>query len=241
VKNANKQANRVALVTGGARRIGKAIVEFLHADGFNVVIHCNKSIDDALTLAQNLNNIRINSAYVLCADLCKKDELVKLIAQSCAWYSRLDVLVNNASIFTRDDSKWDELFMTNVHAPYILSCAARIYLAQTQGCIINITDIHASKPLKDYAVYCQTKAALAMQTKALAREFAPDIRVNAVAPGAIAWPEDENQLNTQIQQKIIAKTLLKRHGEPKYIAQAVLGLINNAFITGQCLQVDGGR
>ena len=115
------------------------------------------------------------------------------------------------------------------------------HLAKTQGCIVNITDLHAEYPMKEYAVYCQTKAALWMQTQALARELAPHIRVNAVAPGAIVWPEGDNLLSTTLQNKIIEKTLLKRHGDPKYIAQTVMFCINNLFMTGQQICVDGGR
>lgn len=163
------------------------------------------------------------------------------------WTGRLDLLVNNASIFMRDDSvtdhaqNWELLFTTNVKAPYLLSLAAQPLLAQYEGSIINISDTHAERALKEYSVYCQTKAALEMQTKSLAREFAPKIRVNAVAPGAIAWPEQANSLTPEMQEKIIAKTPLKQHGNPEYIAQAVLFFAENPFITGQILKVDGGR
>ena len=133
------------------------------------------------------------------------------------------------------------LFDTNVKVPFLLSLAARPLLRQQRGAIINITDIHAEKPLLGYSVYCQSKAALEMQTKTLAREFSPEIRVNAVAPGAIAWPEHANRLSSEEQQKIIDKTPLKCHGEPEYVAQAVLALGENPFITGQVLKVDGGR
>lgn len=133
------------------------------------------------------------------------------------------------------------LFTLNLKAPYLLSLKAQSHLAQHQGTIINITDIHAQKPLKGYTAYCQSKAALEMQTKALACEFAPLIRVNAIAPGAIAWPEQDNALSAEIQAKIIAQTPLKRHGDPQYIGLAVLSFIENPFITGQILNVDGGR
>ena len=164
-----------------------------------------------------------------------------------AWGGRLDLLINNASIFQRSnyaefsENTWDNLFRTNVKAPFLLSLAARPYLASTLGVIINMTDIHGENPLKDYAEYCQSKAALIMQTKALAKEFAPEIRVNAVSPGAIAWPEQANSLTKEQQAQIIAKTPLKRHGDPVNIAQAVLALAKNSFITGQILKVDGGR
>jgi pteridine reductase len=175
------------------------------------------------------------------------NECKNLINQVLKWRSKLNVLVNNASTFNRTNindinlDDWQTLFAVNVQAPFLLSLAAYPSLSSQQGAIINITDIHADKPLRNYAVYCQTKAALAMQTKALAKEFAPNVRVNAVAPGAIVWPEKENALNYKVQEHIIAKTLLKRHGDPRFIAQAVISLINNPFITGQILNVDGGR
>jgi pteridine reductase len=238
---------RVALVTGAARRIGAVIVERLHKAGFNVVIHCHQSKQEADELSKKLNQIRSDSACVLIADLSSKNKACALIKQTMDWQGRLDALVNNASCFIKtpvgdmDDAVWDMLWLTNVNAPLWLSEAARTYLAKHEGCIVNITDIHAEKPLSDYAVYSQSKAALKMQTEALAREYAPEIRVNAVAPGAIAWPEGDNALSLDLQKQIISKTLLKKHGEPKWIAEAVLSLVSNAFITGQTLRVDGGR
>jgi len=238
---------RVALVTGAARRIGAAIVTRLHQAGFDVVIHCHQSKQEADALAKHFNHIRPNSACVLVADLSLKNKACGLIKQVIAWQGRLDVLVNNASCFMKtpvgavDETISDKLWITNVKAPFWLSEAARSCLAKQKGSIMNITDIHAEKSLVDYAVYTQTKAALKMQTEALAREYAPNIRVNAVAPGAIMWPEGENTLNSEIQAKIISKTLLKKHGHPKWVAEAVLSLIANEFVTGQTLRVDGGR
>jgi len=247
LKHGNKQANRVALITGAARRIGASIARHLHQAGFRVIIHCHQSSQDAEKLAIELNTLRPKSACVIAADLTLKPEAIGLIAQALAWGQQLDLLVNNASLFYSspqdiiNDEQWDTLFTLNVKAPFWLSTTARPYLATQLGSIINITDIHADKPLKGYSVYCQSKAALAMQTLALAREFAPEVRVNAVAPGAIIWPEAANALNDEQQQKIIAKTPLKQHGDPVYIAQAVLALVENPFITGQTLRVDGGR
>ncbi|MDF1683910.1 MAG: pteridine reductase [Legionellaceae bacterium] len=243
---------RVALVTGAARRIGAVIAERLHQAGFNVVIHCHDSKQEAEALSNQLNQIRPHSACVLSADVSLKNQAVALIKQAVDWQGRLDILVNNASCFIKtpvrnidldgvDNAVCDKLWVTNVNAPLWLSEAAHASLAKHHGSIINITDIHAEKPLSDYLVYSQTKAALKMQTEALAREYAPNIRVNAVAPGAIAWPEGENALSPEVQANIISKTLLKKHGEPKWIAEAVLSLISNEFITGQTLRVDGGR
>ena len=243
----NKQDIRVALVTGAARRIGAAIAKNLHKAGFNIIIHCHHSELDALTLAYQLNQDRTNSAIILRTDLTIKDGPTQLIKDAVNWGGRLDVLVNNASLFIKNSSEsvdkgtWDTLFNINVKAPLYLSYAAEPFLAEQNGVIINITDIHAQHPLKGYSLYCQSKAALAMQTKSLALEFAPNVRVNAVAPGAMAWPEGENALTQEQQQQIIAKTPLKRHGEPIHIAQAVLALVDNTFITGQTLAVDGGR
>lgn len=247
MNQANKQEAKVALVTGGARRIGAAVVKKLHEAGFRVVIHCRHSLNEAHVLAVSLNNQRVDSAYVLQRELTDSIAAEEMITTAVEWAGRLDLLVNNASIFTRTDclslvsEEWDTLFNINVKAPFLLSLAARSALANRLGAIINLTDTHAERPLKGYSVYCQTKAALEMQTKSLAREFAPEIRVNAIAPGAIAWPEDANSLSAKEQQNIIAKTPLKRHGSPEFIAQAVLTLAENPFITGQILKVDGGR
>lgn len=247
MNQANKQEAKVALVTGGARRIGAAIVRQVHQAGYKVLIHCRTSLSEAHALATDLNQQRMNSAFVLQRDLTQPDAALEIMEAVMDWAGRLDLLVNNASVFMRssgsvfDAHVWQLLFDTNVKAPFSLSLAAQPLLAKHEGAIINITDIHAQKPLKAYAAYCQSKAAFEMQTKALAREFAPAVRVNAVAPGAIAWPEDANALSPQEQQKIIAGTLLKRHGEPEYIAQAVLALAEHPFITGQSLAVDGGR
>ncbi|WP_242602010.1 pteridine reductase [Legionella yabuuchiae] len=236
-----------ALITGSARRIGAAIAEYLHEQGYRVVIHCLQSKKDAERLSKKLNDTINDSARIVSADLTNKTEVETLIKETIAWAGRLDVLVNNASFFKPTDfsahkeQDWDALFNTNVRAPFWLSHKAFPHLAQTKGCIINITDIHSDKPLKGYAIYCQTKAALTMQTKSLAREFAPLVRVNAVAPGAIAWPEQNNELTQELKDHIINATPLKQHGDPFYIAQAVFSLINNPFITGEILRVDGGR
>lgn len=246
MKQTNKQEAKVALVTGSARRIGAAIVKKLHSSGYKVVIHCRNALSEAHELAVDLNNQRIDSAFVVQRELTEKDSAAGMITSVIEWAGRLDLLVNNASVFIRTDceikeDEWQLLFDTNVKAPFLLSLAAQPWLKLSSGAIINITDIHAEIPLKGYSLYCQSKSAFEMQTKSLAREFSPDIRVNAIAPGAIAWPEDANTLNEEAQQKIIDKTPLKRHGDPAFIAQAVLALAENPFITGQILKVDGGR
>lgn len=243
----NTQAEKVALVTGAARRVGAAIVNLLHNTGYRVVIHYNHSKSDALQQADSLNQKRPQSAMIIRDDLADPDSASRLIQAVIAWAGRLDLLVNNASIFKPNElqamnlENWNALFDINVRAPWCLSLAARPHLAAHQGAIINLTDVNVDRPLKNYSVYCQSKAALVMQTRALAKEFAPEIRVNAVAPGSVAWPEEENSLSSADQQKIIAATPLQRHGDPLFIAQAVLALAENAFITGQILRVDGGR
>lgn len=243
----NKQEAKIALVTGGARRIGAAIVKQLHANGYKVIIHCHQSLPEAHTLAAGLNEKQQNSALVLQRELLGAGAATEIMETVHNWSGRLDLLINNASVFIRTeftefvDADWNALFDIHVKVPFLLSLAARPLLAKQKGAIINITDTHSDKPLKGYSVYCQSKAALEMQTKSLAREFAPEIRVNAVAPGAIAWPENTNTLSPEVQQKIIAKTPLKKHGNAEYIAQGILALAENPFITGQILKVDGGR
>ena len=247
LNQANTQAGRVAIVTGAARRIGATIALYLHKAGFRIVIHCHQSLQAARALANEMNRHRADSALVLTADLTIKKQAIALINETISWAGQLDLLVNNAALFSStplgvlDDEQWHALFTTNVQAPFWLSQTAYPFLATRQGSIINITDLHALRPLKGYSVYCQSKAALTMQTKTLARDFAPHVRVNAIAPGAIAWPEHDNMLSEELQQKIIANTPLKQHGDPTFIAQAILAIVDNRFITGQTLCVDGGR
>lgn len=243
----DKQAIKTALITGAGRRIGASITKALHEAGFTTIIHCHTSLLPAQQLAEQLNSTRPDSAFVLQQDLCAAHAATRLIDACIRITGRIDVLINNASVFISnmfddfDESTWSKLFHTNVKVPFSLSITARDALMKTGGSIINISDIHGQKPLRNYTLYCQTKAALDMQTKSLAKEFAPDIRVNAIAPGAILWPEKDNRLNARQRQKIIADTPLKKHGHPCYVAQAVLALLNNHFISGQIVNVDGGR
>ncbi|WP_454784918.1 pteridine reductase [Legionella sp. WA2024007413] len=243
----NKQEVKVALITGGARRTGAAIVKKLHSAGYKVIIHCHQSLTEAHALAAGLNEQRPYSAFVLQRELNEPGAAEEIMSTVQDWAGRLDLLVNNASVFLRteftafSEIDWHALFNIHVKAPFLLSLAARPLLAKESGAIINVSDTHAEKPLKGYSVYCQSKAALEMQTKSLAREFAPEIRVNAVAPGATIWPEHSNILTQETQEKIIAKIPLKKQGDPEYIAQAILALAENPYITGQILKVDGGR
>jgi len=233
------------LITGAARRIGAALTRDLHAHGMNIIIHYHTSKQDASQLAESLNAIRKNSAFLLQANLLETDSFDSIIATAAGFTGKLDVLINNASMFyptivgETTPQQWVELFGTNVKAPYFLVQSCLKHLRETRGCIINIADIHGSQPLKDHPVYSAAKAGLIMLTRALAKELGPEIRVNAVSPGAILWP---GELSERKKQDILAKTALKHQGRPDDIASAVRFLINDAvYVTGQIINVDGGR
>ncbi len=235
---------KTILVTGGARRIGAVICHHLHAQGHALIIHHHHSVSAANQLADQLNSERTDSAFLLNADLTDLDANA-FIQQAVSCTGNLDVLVNNASVFfpTRLDAltekDWQQLVNTNVLAPLRLSQAAAAYLKTRRGTIVNITDIYASRPLKDHSVYNLTQAALESMTRNLARELAPEVRVNAVAPGAILWPENSD---TETQQKLLQSIPLQRTGTPIDIARAVQFLIEAAdYLTGQTITVDGGR
>ena len=237
---------RVALVTGGAHRIGAGIVRTLHQAGMNVGLHFRSSQQAAQQLADALNEIRADSVVLFQADLLATRRLPRLIAKVVDAWGRLDVLVNNASSFYptpldhAGEREWDELLNSNLKAPFFLAQAAAPHLKACHGCIVNIADIHGERPLKDHPIYSVAKAGKIMLTKALARELGPEVRVNAVAPGAILWPE--RGIDDVTKHRIIAGTALKRQGSPEDIAQTVLFLVRNAnYMTGQLLVVDGGR
>lgn len=239
---------RCALITGSARRIGAAIATSLHQAGMNIVIHYNTSQEAALALCQELNKQRKDSAIVVQADLNVAGREKFLIKEAHSKWQRLDVLVNNASRFyptpmgAISEFDWEDLFASNLKTPFFLSQAAAPMLAQHQGVIINITDVNSYRPLANYSVYSIAKAGLAYMTKVLALELGPKIRVNAVAPGYIIWPEGENSLSDAEKQMIIQRTPLQRVGCEQDIAKAVLFLVQDApFVTGQMLSVDGGR
>ncbi len=237
----------VALITGGARRVGASIAKALHEADFNVVIHYKNSKQDAAKLKAALNKLRSHSAEILQADLDHPDCYKSLITHTYKIWGRLDALINNASAFKStkigktDLKAWDLLLNSNLKAPYFLSQAASGYLKKSRGNIVNITDIHAKNPMKNYPVYSIAKAGLSMLTKSLALELAPYIRVNAVAPGSVIWPEGENTYSKAYKQEILSATLLKKQVKPENIAQAVLFLIRNAAMTGQTITVDGGK
>jgi pteridine reductase len=238
--------NNVVLVTGAARRIGAAIVTRLHANGARVAIHYRGSDDEARRLAASLNEQRPDSADTFQADLLQGEDIDSLVENVIAWGGRLDALVNNASTFyptpvgTVTEKEWDDLVGSNFKAPLFLSQAAAPHLRKTGGGIVNIVDIHAQRPLRDHPVYGPAKAALAMLTRSLAKDLAPDIRVNGVSPGAILWPEDG--MSESNQQTILRQVPLKRAGDPDDIAGCVLFLLRDApYVTGQIIAVDGGR
>lgn len=238
---------KVALITGAARRIGAAIATHLHKRGYYIAIHCHRSISEAKRLASQLNETIPHSASVHVIDLRKIHELNTLIKQVMEQWGRLDVLINNASVFYPTEltsvsiANWDDLIECNAKAPFFLSQAAYPYLKKNQGSIINITDIHAKKTLKAYGIYSMSKALLLHQTQCLAQEWGPDVRVNAVAPGAVLWPEGENTLSETMKQEILQKTVLKKQVNPESIAKAVLFLLENEDVTGDVIHVSAGR
>jgi pteridine reductase len=238
----------VVLITGAARRVGAEIARTLHASGANLVLHYRASAQEAERLADDLNARREKSALALRHDLRDIDGLARMVDEAVAHFGRLDALVNNASSFfptpvgAIDAAAWDDLIGSNLKGPLFLSQAAAPHLAKTHGCIVNITDIHAERPLKGYPLYCAAKAGLLGLTRALALELGPAVRVNAVAPGAIEWPENATDFPPEEQAAIIEHTLLKRIGSPGDIARTVKFLIFDApYITGQVINVDGGR
>lgn len=242
--------HKVALVTGSGQRVGAEIARHLHQSDWTVLIHYRHSQQAALSLAHELNQQRANSAYTLGADLDDLTQINQLPQQIEQITDRLDALVNNASTFyptpvgNVDENAWHDLLSSNAKAPFFLSQACVPLLKKTQGCIVNIVDIHAQRPFKNYTVYCMAKAALQTMTYALAKELAPDIRVNGVAPGAILWPEMNSQsaINNDTQAEILAGIPLQRSGSPQDIAKTVRFLIEDApYITGQIIAVDGGR
>lgn len=237
---------KVALVTGAARRIGAVICRRLHDAGANVAIHYRGSARDANALCGDLNQSRANSAMTVQADLVAIDTLPALLASVTAWHGRLDILVNNASSFYPTPvgeitaQHWDDLVGTNLKAPLFLAQAAAPALKKASGVIINIVDVHAQRPLRDHVVYGSAKAGLAMLTRSLAKDLAPDIRVNGVSPGAILWPE--SGMPEKTKASILRQIPAGRAGTPDDIATCVLFLVRDAsYVTGQIIAVDGGR
>jgi pteridine reductase len=239
---------KVVLVTGGAKRVGAAICRRLHAAGANIVIHYRSSLYEALALRAELNELREGSANCVQGDLLDVVALKGLIEDSINCFGHLDALVNNASSFYAtpldkvNEGHWNDLMGTNLRAPLFLAQAAAEELRRRHGTIVNIADIHSERPMHRHVLYSAAKAGLVALTKGLAQELAPQVRVNAVSPGVIIWPEDQEWQDEEVRRKIVEHTLLKREGNPEDIARTVKFLIADAlYITGQVIAVDGGR
>lgn len=237
---------KVALITGGARRVGATVGRLLHAEGMNLVIHYRSSKDEVGALQAELQAQRPHSVAVVQADLLDTARLPELVGTAAAAFGRLDVLLNNASSFyptpigQATEKHWEELLGSNLKAPFFLCQAAAPFLKSSNGCIINMVDVHAQRPLKNYPIYSAAKAGLLMLTLSLARELAPEVRVNAIAPGTILWPE--HPMEDLIKKQILERVPQKRSGEPMDIARTVLFLVRDAgYISGQVIAVDGGR
>ena len=239
---------KTVLVTGGAKRVGAAICRRLHAAGANISIHYRSSAQEALDLQAELHASRPDSVLCVQADLLDLHDLPGLVQKTINRFGQLDAVVNNASSFypttleEMDEGHWNDLLGTNLKAPLFLAQAAAAELRKQEGAIVNIVDIHAERPMQGHLLYSVAKSGLVALTKALAQELAPQVRVNAVAPGVIIWPEQGEWDDDGRREKIIAHTLLKREGEPDDIAKTVLFLLSQApYITGQVIAVDGGR
>jgi len=237
---------KTALVTGAAARIGAAICDALHAAGAHVAIHYRNSVDRAQALADKLNAQREGSASLIQGDLCDMQRVPQLIEEVLTARGQLDILINNASSYyktpmgTATQAQWDDLFGSNARAPFFLSQAAAPALSEHHGCIVNLVDIHADRPNKDHPVYSMAKAANAMMVKSLARELAPRVRVNGVAPGAALWPE--HYFDDEERQEILKRIPLGRPAGAEQIVNAVMFMVAGSdYITGQILAVDGGR
>jgi len=240
------QRGRVAIVTGAARRIGATIVRALHERGLDVVVHYRGSADEAEALRDELLGLRRGSVALVRADLVDPAAPERIRDAALEAFGRIDVLINNASAFyptpvgSVTQAQWEELMASNLRAPFFLAQACRPELAEREGAIVNMVDIHGLVPLPNHPVYSQAKAGLIAQTRALARELAPEVRVNGVAPGAILWPETEQ--SPEAGAEILERVALERQGHPDDIAGAVTFLALDApYITGQILAVDGGR
>ncbi|HUW50145.1 MAG TPA: pteridine reductase [Sulfuricella sp.] len=239
---------KVILITGGAKRVGAAICRRLHGEGASLMIHYRSSKAEAEALCDELNRLRADSAALVQGDLHDIERMPQLIDAAVQRFGRLDVLINNASSFYPTavgeivEQDWHDLLGTNLKAPLFMAQAAAQALRHSHGCIVNIADIHAERPMKSYVVYSIAKAGLVALTKSLAHELGPEVRVNAVAPGPIMWPEGDRTFDDHERRRIIAHTLLKREGTPDDIARAVSYLIKDApYVTGTILPVDGGR
>jgi pteridine reductase len=238
-----------ALVTGSASRLGAQIARTLHQNGANLIIHYRSSATPALALADELNQLRAGSALTIAADLATDTGIDNLAEQACSAFGGLHILVNNASSFypTRfgeiDRQAWDDLIASNYRAPLFLAQACYASLRHNRGCIINMLDIYAARPLRHHSEYCSAKAANRMLVESLALELAPEVRVNGIAPGAMLWPEKtgSDQVDALAQQALLQQIPLQVLGGAQVIADTALFLASNDYITGEVIRVDGGR
>ena len=234
---------KTALITGGAARIGAQIAKTLHDNNFKIIIHCNESLEKAEILSEKLNSKRKNTVEVVSGNLNSIDS-IKSIVDSI---DSIDLLVNNASVFypksvkDSDIKVWDEVLNVNLRAPFFLSKGLSEKLSTTSGSIINIIDIHSERPLKNHSVYNISKAGLKMMTQTLAKELAPSVRVNGVSPGSILWPEASAEISDLEKKLMLERIALNKQGSPQDIADTVLFLANSEYITGQIINIDGGR
>ena len=234
---------KTALITGGAARIGAQIAKTLHNNDFNIIIHCNQSKDKAQILCDELNLLKEKSAKVVVGNLNNIDSINTIVES----IESIDLLVNNASVFyplsvdESDSENWDNILDVNLKAPFFLSKGLSQKLNSSEGSIINIIDIHADRPLKKHSVYNISKAGLKMLTLTLAKELAPSIRVNGVSPGSILWPQEGAEISELDKSIMLERIALKRQGSPQDIADTVLFLANSNYLTGQIINVDGGR
>ena len=234
---------KTALISGGSARIGAQIVRTLHENDYKVIIHCHQSEEIAQALCRELNSKRNSSAQVVVADL-ENNEAIKKLTQTI---KSLDLLVNNASIFYPTSTEnstiedWDKIININLRAPFFITTGLSKVLATSQGSIVNIIDIHSDRPLKNHSIYNISKAGLKMLTKTLAKDLAPNIRVNGVSPGSILWPQDPTELSEEEKLNMLDRIALKRQGSTEDIAEAVLFLADSKYITGEVINIDGGR
>lgn len=236
--------NKVALITGAAKRVGACIARTLHASGYVVVVHHHTSAEAARKLARDLNQRRPESCLELAADLLDPEACSAIVARTVDACGGLDLLVNNASVYAAtplaelDAQDFADTMAVNLRAPLLLAKHAAPLLRERRGAIVNITDIYADRPTEAHPIYVASKAGLAALTKSLALDLAPEVRVNAVAPGAILWPENGD---IERRERILARIPAARPGTAEDVAEAVAYLADAAYVTGETIAVDGGR
>ena len=237
---------KTIFITGAAKRIGKEIALCFSEMGWNIIIHYNSSKNDAQVLADEINGTNPDSAITVQGNLDVKEDVEKVINEVRDAFPTIDLLINNASTFYPtpiediSEEHWDKLVGSNLKGPLFLIKGLKDKLKESKGSIINITDTNLSKGVANYSIYSAAKAGLESITKGLARELAPDIKVNAIAPGSMLEPPDVTWTEEQ-KSKVISSIPLNRMGSEKDISEAVKFLAKSNYITGQIIKVDGGR